>query len=69
MIALYPTGNSTGSWVCYSLVTGRLVRRSDLKKMVTTDLVITQMNALSLPEVVQQPILFEDEDGKEPQHL
>jgi hypothetical protein len=32
LIALYPTGNSTGSWVCYSVLSGKMVRCTNLKK-------------------------------------
>jgi hypothetical protein len=64
LIALYPTGNSTGSWVCYSLTSGKFVRRTNLKKMVTTDLVISQMNSMSQTKEPQQQITFEDSEDE-----
>ena len=62
LIALYPTGNSVGSWVCYNIVSTRFVRRTNLTKMVTTDLVIDQMNALSLPDAAPLEVIFEDSE-------
>ena len=44
-IALFPAVNANGSWVFLNLKTNRYVRRSNWVKMVTTDLVITRMNA------------------------
>jgi hypothetical protein len=64
-IALYPVGNSTGSWVFMNLDTKRRVRRSQWKKMVTTQVIIDRLNAMceeeknrgtpkKLPRVLQQ---------------
>ena len=44
-------------------MSGKMVRRTNLKLMVTTDLVIAQMTALSAKDNVSQIIIFED--GKE----
>jgi hypothetical protein len=45
-IALYPCCNTTGSWVFFSLNSQKHVRRTIWKKMVTTEDIIKQMNAL-----------------------
>jgi hypothetical protein len=54
-IALYPCNNSTGSWVFLNLQTKQQVRRSQWQKMVTTKLVIEQMNAYD-PEAATSTI-------------
>jgi hypothetical protein len=54
-IALYPCNNSTGSWVFLNLQTKQQVRCLQWQKMVTTKLVIEQMNAYD-PEAATQPI-------------
>jgi hypothetical protein len=69
LIALYPCGNSTGSWVCYGIPTKRFVRRTNLTKMVTTDLVIAEMNLLSEKPDEQPEILFEDGEDERVQDL
>jgi hypothetical protein len=46
-IALYPSANRNGSWVLYNLNTKTYVRRTQWKKMPTSQLVINQMNELS----------------------
>jgi hypothetical protein len=66
LIALYPTGNSNGSWVCYNVLTGMLVRCTNLVLMVTTDLVIEHMNALAAPK--KEPLerlVFDEYEDKE----
>jgi hypothetical protein len=46
-IALFPAVNANGSWVFLNLKTKKRVRRPNWVPMVTTDLVITRMNALA----------------------
>ncbi len=46
-IALQPCNNSTGSWEFLNLLTGNRVRRSNWRKMVTTEVVIAKMNAMT----------------------
>jgi len=50
-IALYPVGNSTGSWVFLNIDTRRRVRRSQWKKMVTTQIIIDRMNGMADDEI------------------
>ncbi len=45
-IALYPAANSMGSWVLWKIDTWCKVRRSNVVKLVTTDAIITTMNAI-----------------------
>ena len=49
-IALYPAVNANGSWVFLNIKTNKYVRRSNWVKMVTTELVISRMNALAVNE-------------------
>jgi len=64
-LALYPTGNASGSWVMFNIKTRRRVRRTNWRKMVTTQLVIDAVNQLSVDEtngvVIQGD--FEDDAG------
>lgn len=53
-IALYPVCNSQGSWCFYNLVTGKTVRRSVWKEMVTSDLVVAHMNTLKAAVVLDE---------------
>jgi hypothetical protein len=46
-IALYPCNNATGSWEFVNLKTNQRIRRSNWKKMVTTDLIINIINNLA----------------------
>jgi hypothetical protein len=50
-LALYPTGNASGSWYFFNIKTRRRVRRTNWKKMVTTPLVIDAVNNLSAEEM------------------
>ncbi len=52
-IALYSCNNSTGSSVLLNLQTKQRVQCLHWQKMVTTKLVIKQINALDLEEVMQ----------------
>jgi hypothetical protein len=53
-IALHPCNNSTGSWEFLNLVSGNRVRRSNWCKMVTTAVVIAQMNAMMASTVPEE---------------
>jgi hypothetical protein len=46
-IALYPAANSTGSWVLWKIETRCKVIRSNVVKLVTTDAIMTMMNAIA----------------------
>ena len=60
-IALYPSNNSTGSWEFMTLTTKTRVKRSNWKKMVTTELIVNIMNhfdersQVDVPQELQQP--------------
>jgi hypothetical protein len=54
-IALFPTGNSIGSWVLWKIDTRSHVRRSNMEKLVTTDMIINVMNAVSEEEREREP--------------
>ena len=60
-IALYPCNTAHGSWRLYNIKTGKVITRSNHREMVTTDLVIHQMNTLAKRASVGN--LFAD-DGK-----
>jgi hypothetical protein len=47
-IALHPCNNSTGSWEFLNLMTGNRVRRSNWKKMVTTQIIIDKINSMTV---------------------
>jgi hypothetical protein len=53
-IALHPCNNSTGSWEFLNLVTGNGVRRSNWKKMVTTQIIIDKINSMTAEEATNQ---------------
>ncbi len=46
-IALCPAGNASGSWALWKISTRVWVRRTNFKKLVTTELVVNTMNALA----------------------
>jgi hypothetical protein len=46
-IALFPAGNSTGTWILWKIDTRTRVCRSNIEKLVTTDRIISTMNALA----------------------
>ncbi len=49
-IALYPIGNSTGSWALWKIDTCSRVRRTNMDRLVTTERIINIMNALVTEE-------------------
>jgi hypothetical protein len=46
-VTLYPCNNASGSWAFFNLMTRQRIRRSQWQKMVATEGIIRQMNALS----------------------
>jgi hypothetical protein len=65
-IALYPTTNKNGSWVLYNLTTKSCVRRSQWKKLPTSQLIVDIMNELAgLTEVTIADIPPERADPHE----
>jgi len=50
-IALFPVGNSTGSWQLFKISSHTRVRRTNMVKLVTSSLVINAMNARAEEEV------------------
>jgi hypothetical protein len=55
-IALCPVGNSTGSWTLWKLETHMRVRRTNFQKLVTSELVIRAVNALTDDEAEQPAV-------------
>ncbi len=81
-IVLYPANNAAGSWVLWKVETQSRVRRSNLEKLVTSDLIVQTMNTIArseahaemagtvpeLPEVIAcQQSTREEEEGPEEQ--
>jgi hypothetical protein len=74
-IALYPVGNSTGSWVLWKIETRSRVRRSNVTKLVTSDLIKQAMDAVTregaqndvaastIEAETQQPAVVSETDG------
>jgi hypothetical protein len=60
-VALCPVGNSTGSWTLWKIDTRVRVRRTNFKRLVTSELVINSMNALAreYEEERLQPVIEE----------
>jgi hypothetical protein len=48
-----PASNSTGSWVLWKIDTRSRVRRSNVVKLVTTDAIISVMNAIAEEDGMQ----------------
>jgi hypothetical protein len=46
-IALYPCNNATGSWNFFNLRTNKHIHHSNWKKMITTEVIINAVNALT----------------------
>jgi hypothetical protein len=46
-IVLYPSGNLNGSWIFWNMNTSAYVRRTQWRKMVVNEVVISRMNALA----------------------
>jgi hypothetical protein len=46
-MALYPASNTAGSWVMWKIETRTRVQRTNVKKMVTTDIIIQAMNSVA----------------------
>jgi hypothetical protein len=62
-IALHPCNNSTGSWDFLNLTTGNKVRRSNWKKMVTTQAIIDKLNSMTLISPVEEVL---EAGGRQP---
>jgi hypothetical protein len=60
-IALCPVGNSTGPWTLWKIDTRVRVRRTNFKRLVTSELVINSMNALAREHEEErlQPVIEE----------
>jgi hypothetical protein len=50
-VALFPVGNSTGSWQLFKIASRTRLRRTNMVKLVTSGLVIDAMNAIAEEEV------------------
>ena len=61
-VALYPTGNTNGSWMFLNIKTKRRVRRTNWQKMVTTELVVDLMNEFSKSEEDAGEVTADDDD-------
>jgi hypothetical protein len=55
-IALHPAGNLSGSWVLWKIETRTRVRRMNMRKMVTSDLIVQAMNATAAESRVEEEI-------------
>jgi hypothetical protein len=55
-IALYPAGNLCGSWIIWKIETRTRVRRTNMRKMVTSDLIIQAMNATAAESMISEEI-------------
>jgi len=68
-IALYPLGNSTGSWCFMNLKTKTRIRRSHWKAMVTTELIVDVLiffDEKPLPNAAEPPVDTPPEVNQEP---
>jgi hypothetical protein len=59
-IALYPCNNASGSWAFFNLITKQRIRRSQWQKMVTTEGIAGQLNALSAEIRLREDDIGED---------
>jgi len=55
-IALYPAGNLSGSWVLWKIETRTRVRRTNMRKVITSDLIVQAMNATAAESRVEEAI-------------
>jgi hypothetical protein len=55
-IVLYPAGNLCGSWILWKIETRTRVRRTNMRKMVTSDLIIQAMNATAAESTISEEI-------------
>jgi hypothetical protein len=63
-IVLCPVGNSTGSWTLWKLSTHMKVRRTNFQKLVTSELVIRAVNALT-DEEAEQPVIQSEIESRQ----
>jgi hypothetical protein len=59
-IALHPCNNSTGSWEFLNLQTGNKIRRSNWRKMVTSQAIIDKMNQMTSTVIFDEVNVAED---------
>jgi hypothetical protein len=55
-IALHPAGNLSGSWILWKIELRTRVRRTNMRKMVTSDLIVQAMNATAAESVIVEEI-------------
>jgi len=60
-IAMYPAGNLSGSWILWKIETRTRVRRTNMRMMVTLDLIIQAMNATAAESAIVEEILEQGE--------
>jgi hypothetical protein len=53
-IALHPAGNLSGSWVLWKIETRTRVRRTNMRKMVTSDLIVQAMNVTDTESAIAE---------------
>jgi len=52
--ALHPCNNSTGSWQFLNITTGMMIRRSHWRRMVTTQAIVDQLNAMQSAPIQEE---------------
>jgi hypothetical protein len=55
-IALHPVGNLSGLWILWKIETRTRVRRTNMRKMVTSDLIVQAMNATAAESAIAEEI-------------
>ncbi|MFN9978480.1 MAG: hypothetical protein ACK53Y_01130, partial [bacterium] len=65
-IALYPASNAAGSWILWKIETRTRVRRSNVRKMVTTDIIIQAMNSTAKESQSDEPEEVEEVGRQQP---
>ena len=61
-IALYPLNNGSGSWMMFNLKTRRRVRRSNWRRMNTSQLIVDTMNGIATDEKSGNLVLDDTQD-------
>jgi len=51
-IVLYPAGNLSGSWILWKIESRTPVRRTNMRKMVTSDLIIWAINSIAAESTI-----------------
>jgi hypothetical protein len=65
-IALHPASNAAGSWILWKIETRTRVRRSNVKKMVSTDIIIQAMNSVANESQLEEPEEVEEVARQQP---